>query len=641
MNSPLLKKIHWPLILSVFILLVVLSFLSEGFYGAADNPSHYFISRYSFQHPALFLDTWGRPLFTIMSSPFSQFGFGGMKFFNVLLGCITAYLAYRIADKTEITPAWMAILFVIFTPMYFLMTMTGLTEIQFGFILILAIFLFFHEKYIAAAIIISFLPLSRSEGFAFLPLFFLAILMRRKYAALPFLVTGLLFFSIIGYLFVWKDFFWIFTHSPYPLHHPLYKEEGNLLHFVNATPEIFGIPLLVLFLAGTLLYGYLLFSVPKDRRLQIFLEVWLLVIPVWMMFALNSVLYWKALFGSVGLVRVVTGLLPLAAIVSLKAFSYLEKTVFRQPASRIVFRMAVIANFTINAYPVRLLSSEQTVKRSADWIMENSLKDRKIFFTNAYVPLFLELDPYNKKESEQLFGTKWLQYHPVGSLIVWDSYFGPREADIPLAVLENKYGFRLLNIIREHRYKKVVYGFPWEVYIFEKSPYGTQVDNKRIRDSIVSRELGYRSARFVAGDLFEDSLKKENRTHLTRDFSRSGSHSFRVNGSDQYECYHELELSTFSSQNEDVTFRVSCFVYPTVPFSENETRLVLSIKNRDDHYHSLGLDSTATRINEWNKITFLATFPADNPSDRVVVYFWHLGNKAYYVDDLKIEVVAP
>src|SRR5664279_4019968 len=151
--TKLLKSKHWILLVSLFALLVILSLLSQGFYGGADNVTHYYISRYSFQYHHLFLDPWGRPVFTIMSSPFSQFGFQGLKIFNILLGCLTALLAFLTARKLGIARPWLVIIFVIFTPMYFLMTMTGLTEIQFGFILILAVYLFFDEKYIAAAII--------------------------------------------------------------------------------------------------------------------------------------------------------------------------------------------------------------------------------------------------------------------------------------------------------------------------------------------------------------------------------------------------------------------------------------------------------------------------------------------------------
>jgi ABC-type cobalt transport system substrate-binding protein len=494
MNPGSSKNIPWTVLILIFILLVVLSFFSEGFYGGADNLTHYFISRYSFRYPHLFLDTWGKPVFTIMSSPFSQFGFMGLKLFNIVLGCISAYLAFLTAKKLGIKTAWIGILFVVFAPIYFLMMLTGLTEIQFGFILILSIYLFFKNKYIAAAIIISFLPLSRSEGFVLLPVFLIAFLMRRKFIAIPFLVTGLLFFSVLGYLFVWKDFFWIFTHSPYPLHHPLYKEKGDLLYFVISSPQIFGIPLLILFLGGTGLYGYLFFSVPKEQRLQIFLEIWMLVIPVWLMFTVNSILYWKALFGSMGLVRVVTGVLPLAAVVSLKAYEHFEKTFLRKETYRkvclaVLIILLLIANFPFGRYPVDLLPYEQAVKNTTDWIKQQSLVKRKIFYTNNYIPYFLGLDPYNKEECDHLYGPEWLPYQPENSVVIWDSYFGANESKIPLDLLEKTYGYRLLNVFREKQYSNEVSQESWEICVFVKSPDGIHVNNQIIRDSILSKTV--------------------------------------------------------------------------------------------------------------------------------------------------------
>lgn len=46
-------------------------------------------------------------------------------------------------------------------------------------------------------------------------------------------------------------------------------------------------------------------------------------------------------------------------------------------------------------------------------------------------------------------------------------------------------------------------------------------------------------------------------------------------------------------------------------------------------------------MNQWNKVSFMATFPVIKASDRLVVYFWHLGKKEFYIDDLKIERVIP
>jgi len=640
-----IKNPHWPLLIIVFILLVVMSFLSEGFYGGADNITHYFISHYSFKYPHLFLDTWGRPVFTIMSSPFSQFGFQGLKLFNVILGCLSAFLAFLTARKLGIKRAWLAILFVIFTPLYFLMTLTGLTEIQFGFILILSVYLFFDEKYIASAIVISFLPLSRTEGYVLLPIFLLAFLMKRKFISIPFLITGLLFFSVLGYFFIWKDFFWIFTHSPYPLHHPLYKEKGSLLHFINASPEIFGIPLLILFLTGIGIYGYLFFTTEKKQRLRIFLEIWMLVIPVLLFFVVHSVLYWKALYGSMGLIRVVTGVLPLAAVISVKAYEYIDKTLFIKEIRNVflflVIILIIISNFSIHRYPIQLGPKEQARKEAINWIKQTPLVKHKILFTDIDVPFLLELDPWDHKKCEQIFTPPWLTLYPKNTVFVWDSYYGTHECNVPLDSVEKTGEYKLVNIFCPTTLLNSWYDPNYEICVFNKVPFGSYIDNKAIRDSIKAKNNEARAVQFITGDTFEKNPKKKDNPHASGEVALSGSLSYKAISWEEFTSSYELDLSKIISQKNNITIRVSCYVYPLIPFKENDTRLVITLKDRNDLYHSLPLDTMATRMNQWNKVSFMATFPVIKASDRLVVYFWHLGKKEFYIDDLKIERVIP
>jgi hypothetical protein len=622
-----------------------MSFISQGFYGGADNVTHYFISRYSYKYPRLFFDTWGRPVFTIMASPFCQFGFHGLKLFNVLLGCLTALLAFLTAGKIGINRAWLVILFVIFTPMYFLMTLTGLTEIQFGFILILSVYLFFDEKYILSAIIISFIPLSRSEGFAFIPIFLVALLLKRKFLAIPFLISGLLFFSILGHFFIWKDFFWIFTHSPYPLHHPIYKEKGPLLHFVSSSPEIFGIPLLILFLSGIVIYFYLFFKAEKKQRLQIFLEIWMLVLPVLLFFAVHSLLYWKAWFGSMGLIRVITGVLPLAAIVSLKTYDYIEKKfikiiIFRKFFLYLVIILIILSNFLIHRFPVQLSPGEKAMKEAINWFKKSPYIKQKIFYTDPDVPFLLGLDPYDLSDCEQKITTAWLLAFPENTVIIWDSYFGTHECKVPIDILEKTGAYRLLNVFRPVPSKDSWYDPDYQICIFKKAPYGKFINNKPIRDSIEAKKNETSAVQFITGDTFEKELKKKN-SHASAEVALSGTWSYKSNSWEEFILPYELDLSEIIQQKKNVSIRVTCYVYPLVPFKENDTRLVITLKDKNEYYHSLPLDSVARQINQWNRVSFKATFPLIKSTDRLVVYFWHLGKKEFYIDNFKIERVVP
>jgi hypothetical protein len=53
------------------------------------------------------------------------------------------------------------------------------------------------------------------------------------------------------------------------------------------------------------------------------------------------------------------------------------------------------------------------------------------------------------------------------------------------------------------------------------------------------------------------------------------------------------------------------------------------------------INNLAPRPDQWNKVSYTALFPEVKPSDTIVTYFWHLGKREFYIDDLKIERVDP
>jgi hypothetical protein len=54
------------------------------------------------------------------------------------------------------------------------------------------------------------------------------------------------------------------------------------------------------------------------------------------------------------------------------------------------------------------------------------------------------------------------------------------------------------------------------------------------------------------------------------------------------------------------------------------------------------LDKQNLKVGKWNKISAVYLTPeVRNPSDKLSVYFWLLGNKPFYVDDLSIDLFEP
>ncbi|MBI9054197.1 MAG: hypothetical protein JEY96_10305 [Bacteroidales bacterium] len=280
------------------ILILIFGYLiihSESAYGGADNYSHYRISHFAWKYPKLFLDHWGKPLFTILSSPFSKYGFKGLQFFNVILGFLTSFFAYLTLKKLNYSNSWIVILFILFTPIYTVVLVSGLTEILFGFIIILSIYLFYSKKYIASSIVISFIIFSRTEGFLFFPIFIFAYLLEKKYKAIPFILVGFLVFSLLGY-FILDDFWWFFTKNPYAKSTGIYGS-GDLFHFIKKTNIINGIPLAIFFILGLLSYCWGIIKSKKISK-KIVVEIALILSGYLIYLAAHSYVWWRGVGAS-------------------------------------------------------------------------------------------------------------------------------------------------------------------------------------------------------------------------------------------------------------------------------------------------------------------------------------------------------
>ena len=161
-------KTHWLIILLLIISTSILSYFSyynEMCEGGADNIWHYYFSKYALIYPDFFLHHWGKPLFILLSTWFAQFGFFGVKFFNILCGILSTIIAYKILKHLNVSFKWIIVPLLLFSPLYFIVLQSALTEPLFSLILITCIYLYFKDKYLFATILISFILFSRSEGF--------------------------------------------------------------------------------------------------------------------------------------------------------------------------------------------------------------------------------------------------------------------------------------------------------------------------------------------------------------------------------------------------------------------------------------------------------------------------------------------
>lgn len=456
------------LLLAGTVFFIVLSIVSEGTWGGADSIVHFRIARYAFKYPHLFLDLWGKPLFTILSSPFAQFGYNGIKLFNVAVAITTSALAWRILKKQSIEPSYAVIPFILFAPEYFILIPSAMTELLFGLIIVLAIYLFFRENYIASSVVISFLPFARNEGFIIIPLFILAYILRKKYKAIPFVLSAFVFFSLLG----WHHFgklFWIIRNNPYTGDHSIYGH-GELLHFVNHLPLILGVPLLIASFTGFFAL-YRNFTQVKKLTDDRFLFLFLVAGSAIIYFTAHSVVWWKGMGNSLGLTRVIAGIIPLIAMMAVYPFSLIPGKKWIKIAASMAFS-ALIIWVTLSKYqvPFKLDDTDKLIKQTCDKIKTDKLDNRLIYYYNPVVCHFLEIDPFDtSKAREQLPNhEKPEDGIPQGSIILWDAHFGPNEGHMPIERLKNNNAFREVYHLKPEHEFTVLNGYQYEIYVFER-----------------------------------------------------------------------------------------------------------------------------------------------------------------------------
>jgi hypothetical protein len=475
------RSLLYIILISFLVFFAGLVFLGNGAYGGADNIAHFRIARYAFHYPRLFFDHWGKPVFTTLMAPAAQFGFKATQILNIIIGLVTIFLAMEILKKNVVrfNPAYL--FFVAFAPMYFILMQSCLTEVLLSFALVLAIWLYLNDKSGLAAVLLSFLPFIRTESIVVIPFFMAAFIWERKFYTIPLLLVGSLFYSITGY-FVYRDFLWIIHQMPYSAGTSIYGH-GGLFDFVRSYNEIIGRPFALFLILGTLVWSWQIlknFSL-RDKNFWFFI----LVMGSWMTyFAAHSYVWWKGTGSSLGLIRVMAGIIPLAAIPAVIGLNWLMDRIKHRVAGYLlvagVIIWQVIIPFRQFPLPFRWERPQQLMAQAADFV--KGQEKNRIYYFDPFLIHFLRIDPFDQKLSNWGIADKDQPSNSmeVNDLLVWDAHFGPNESGVQLQKLIDDPKLQLEKTVLPKENFKVLGGYDYGIYVFRKSEKKTVVEPKEL-----------------------------------------------------------------------------------------------------------------------------------------------------------------
>ena len=117
---------------------VALIFLFPGC-PEQDTDYHFLEARTAWSNPWLFVDVWGRPLYTSFYALPALLGFTATRFFAVGIGVVTAWQTWRLARDLCLERAWLVVPLLLGQPVFFELFPDLLTEPLFAFVFVVAL----------------------------------------------------------------------------------------------------------------------------------------------------------------------------------------------------------------------------------------------------------------------------------------------------------------------------------------------------------------------------------------------------------------------------------------------------------------------------------------------------------------------
>lgn len=475
---------------SLAIVLLTIRAVSDGLLEKGDGVNHYLIARFSWGHPTLFMDLWGKPLFTLLASPFAQLGHAGVAGFNAVVAGLTAWAGVRALRHAGGMAQIAFPVLVLLAPEYLLMVNAGMTEPLFGLLTMLTVMLLLEGHGRSALFVASLTPLARPEYVVFLPVVVIWFVIERKWRVLPWCLVGSALYAMVAWA-VHGDPFWFWAEDPYDQETSAYGS-GPLDYFVTHLEMVFGRPALSLALIALLLWPVAYLRDTEQRRAHL-LALVTSAVPVVGIVVVHSILWWQGWQGSAGLLRVVVTAVPLAVFFALFTLGRLLGM-----ATSSVTRGSLVAGLGLLALsawsvsdlltqtqlPVRPDANQRLLDAVTTAVVAHKGEDEKVFSTHPYVAFRSELDPYDGSVYNHLWGLNDDEVESrfqTGDLIVWDSQLGANESHIPLERLLDDGRLAVLGSFSPAEGYRVIGGRLYELFLFEKR----QVERSFTLDTLV------------------------------------------------------------------------------------------------------------------------------------------------------------
>jgi hypothetical protein len=427
-----------------------MSFYFEGINGSGDTTTHFLMAKYAWKHPYLFFDHWGKPVFTILSSPFAQLGISYVKLYNVLMYFAAFALTFRLAGLLVPAYSWWILPIFFCAPDAIGSMFSSLTEPTFACLLAAALLAIKQQQWSLGLVLASFLPMSRSEGLVVLVVFGVYTILHGKYLYMPLLLFGQFVVALAG-VSIYGNILWVFTEIPYATLNSNYPS-GSIWHYSRSLPYVFGIVSTVLLYAAFVVYIIrLINNIFIQKKLSQARHIRFVVYGSFAAFLFShSLLHYLGSFNDMGLIRVFTAMMPCMALMAIDCIVWFDKRLlcyrirWRKPAAAILITLMVVFGYFASVYawnaqkqllptPIQLFYSNTLVP-----YLKERYPDHKLYFSDSEIALRYPIDIYEKSPFATLLKSKlphFLLAHD--EILIWDSWYSQIEEHITVEQLSS------------------------------------------------------------------------------------------------------------------------------------------------------------------------------------------------------------
>lgn len=152
-------------------------------------------------NPQAIMGNWPKTGWKIIYGPIAvMFGKQGVLIANCLFASFSGFFSYKLASKIMERKTALPFIFLISQTLWFILCYKFYSEIPTAFLLVLGIYLFYCEKFIPAALTLSYVLLLRQEFVFIMPYFAVVLLKRKQWIAFFCLGAFSLIYNFAGYL---------------------------------------------------------------------------------------------------------------------------------------------------------------------------------------------------------------------------------------------------------------------------------------------------------------------------------------------------------------------------------------------------------------------------------------------------------